>query len=157
MEGIFFYKQSCFNMLCLHSRHAKQAFIKTNHAFCSLSLFLSFSFSLSLSLTGAVEKQKLVYILNRDSAAKLTISSPLEAHKSHTIQYYITGVDVGFENPIFAAIELDYSEVDNDPTGQAFQEAQKHLTYYEVQTSELYWMSNLTLANTNNPYSWIWV
>lgn len=32
-------------------------------------------------MIGAVEKQKLVYILNRDAQARLTISSPLEAHK----------------------------------------------------------------------------
>ena len=29
-------------------------------------------------MIGAIEKQKLVYILNRDTAARLTISSPLE-------------------------------------------------------------------------------
>ena len=57
---------------------------------------------------GAVEKQKLVYILNRDAAARLTISSPLEAHKAHTLVYDIVGVDVGFENPMFACLELDY-------------------------------------------------
>ena len=57
---------------------------------------------------GAIEKQKLVYILNRDSAARLTISSPLEAHKAHTLLYHVVGVDVGFENPLFACIELDY-------------------------------------------------
>lgn len=56
----------------------------------------------------AVEKQKLVYILNRDASARLTISSPLEAHKSHTIVFHIVGVDVGFENPMFATLELDY-------------------------------------------------
>lgn len=59
-------------------------------------------------MIGAVEKQKLVYILNRDSAARLTISSPLEAHKSHTLVYHLVGVDVGFENPTFACLELDY-------------------------------------------------
>jgi len=32
-------------------------------------------------MIGALEKQKLVYILNRDASARLTISSPLEAHK----------------------------------------------------------------------------
>lgn len=53
-----------------------------------------------------------VYVLNRDSAANLTISSPLEAHKSHNIVFDITGLDCGFDNPIFAAIELDYSEAD---------------------------------------------
>ena len=83
-------------------------------------------------MIGACEKQKLVYVLNRDTVARLTISSPLEAHKSHTIVYSITGVDCGFDNPIFAAIELDYSEADQDSTGQAASEAQKHLTFYEL-------------------------
>lgn len=83
-------------------------------------------------MVGACEKQKLVYVLNRDTAARLTISSPLEAHKSHTLVYSICGVDCGFENPIFAAIELDYSEADQDSTGQAASEAQKQLTFYEL-------------------------
>lgn len=83
-------------------------------------------------MVGACEKQKLVYVLNRDTSARLTISSPLEAHKSHTIVYSICGVDCGFDNPIFAAIELDYSEADQDSTGQAANEAQKHLTFYEL-------------------------
>ncbi|KAJ3280450.1 Splicing factor 3B subunit 3 [Borealophlyctis nickersoniae] len=83
-------------------------------------------------MIAAVEKQKLVYILNRDAATRLTISSPLEAHKSHTICHHITGVDVGFENPIFACIEMDYGDADQDPTGEAFQNAEKLLTYYEL-------------------------
>jgi len=92
----------------------------------------SFLFMELIVLIGAVEKQKLVYIQNRDSSARLTISSPLEAHKSHTIVFSITGVDVGFENPIFAAIELDYSDSDHDSTGVAAANAQKHLTFYEL-------------------------
>lgn len=60
------------------------------------------------ALLGAVEKQKLVYILNRDAQARLTISSPLEAHKSNTLVYHVVGVDVGFENPTFACLEIDY-------------------------------------------------
>lgn len=59
-------------------------------------------------LAGAIEKQKLVYILNRDAAARLTISSPLEAHKANTLVYHVVGVDVGFENPMFACLEMDY-------------------------------------------------
>ena len=55
-----------------------------------------------------MEKQKLVYILNRDAQARLTISSPLEAHKSNTLVYHLVGVDVGFENPMFACLEMDY-------------------------------------------------
>jgi splicing factor 3B subunit 3 len=57
---------------------------------------------------GAIEKQKLVYILNRDAEARLTISSPLEAHKSNTLVYHTVGVDAGFENPMFACLEIDY-------------------------------------------------
>jgi len=101
-------------------------------------------------LIGAVEKQKFVYILNRDSAAKLTISSPLEAHKAHTICFDIAGVDVGFDNPLFAALEVlflfflpstfaellfmqvEYEEMDEDPTGQAIANAEKVLTFYEL-------------------------
>lgn len=55
--------------------------------------------------------------MNRDSSNKLTISSPLEAHKTETIIFSVVGVDVGFDNPIFALIELEYKEADQDPTG----------------------------------------
>jgi splicing factor 3B subunit 3 len=57
-----------------------------------------------------------VYIFNRDASANLTISSPLEAHKANTIHFSIVAVDVGFDNPVFACIELDYTEADSDPT-----------------------------------------
>ena len=59
-------------------------------------------------MIAAVEKQKLVYILNRDTQARLTISSPLEAHKSTTLVYNIVGVDVGFENPMFACLGINF-------------------------------------------------
>eukprot|EP01035_Chromulina_nebulosa_P017475 gene17475-23027_t len=83
-------------------------------------------------LIGAIEKQRFVYVMNRDSANRLTISSPLEAHKSETILFSVCGIDVGFENPIFATIELEYNEADQDPTGEAASEAEKKLTYYEL-------------------------
>ncbi|KAF4620312.1 hypothetical protein D9613_000135 [Agrocybe pediades] len=83
-------------------------------------------------MIGAMEKSKLVYILNRDAAANLTISSPLEAHKNAAIIHHIVGLDVGFENPMFAALEVDYTESDQDPTGEAFNNTEKMLTYYEL-------------------------
>ncbi|KZT06669.1 uncharacterized protein LAESUDRAFT_700021 [Laetiporus sulphureus 93-53] len=86
-------------------------------------------------MISALEKAKLVYILNRDAAANLTISSPLEAHTSNTIIHHIVGLDVGFENPTFAALEIDYTESDQDPTGTSFNNAQKMLTYYELDLS----------------------
>ncbi|XP_077297281.1 splicing factor 3b subunit 3 isoform X1 [Arctopsyche grandis] len=83
-------------------------------------------------MIGAIEKQKLVYILNRDAEARLTISSPLEAHKSNTLVYHMVGVDVGFENPMFACLEIDYEEADADPSGEAAQKTQQTLTFYEL-------------------------
>ena len=78
-------------------------------------------------MIGELEKQKLVYILNRDASARLTISSPLEAHKEHTLVFDMVGVDVGFENPVFACLEMDYEEADQDPTGEAATETQQTL------------------------------
>jgi splicing factor 3B subunit 3 len=72
-----------------------------------------------------VEKQKFVYVMNRDSATNLTISSPLEAHKSYTILHDCIGVDVGYENPIFACLEVNYQDADEDPTGEALAETEK--------------------------------
>jgi len=63
-------------------------------------------------MIAAVEKQKFVYVLNRDAAANLTISSPLEAHKSHNVVFAVSALDCGFDNPVFATIELDYSDAD---------------------------------------------
>eukprot|EP00124_Ichthyophonus_hoferi_P002448 Ihof_evm8s167 gene=Ihof_evmTU8s167 len=83
-------------------------------------------------MIASVEKQKLVYILNRDQKARLTISSPLEAHKSHAILFHVVGLDVGFENPVFACLELDYSEADEDPTQEALQEARQTLVFYQL-------------------------
>jgi len=77
-------------------------------------------------MISAVEKQKFVYVLNRDAQNQLTISSPLEAHKSHTLVYATVGVDVGFENPMFACLEVDYDTV-NNAAGVT-----KNLTFYEL-------------------------
>lgn len=83
-------------------------------------------------LIASVEKNKLVYVLNRNAQAELTISSPLEAHKPQTLLFALVALDVGYENPIFAVLEVDYTECDQDPTGQAFEDLEKSLVYYEL-------------------------
>mgnify|MGYP000949999573 CR=1 FL=1 len=83
-------------------------------------------------MIGAIEKQKFVYIVNRDANAKLTISSPLEAHKSHTLCFDMCGVDVGYENPLFACIEVDYGEMDDEMSTMYTGEAKKMLVFYEM-------------------------
>ena len=83
-------------------------------------------------LIASAEKNKLVYVLNRNAQAELTISSPLEAHKPQTLVFALVGLDVGYENPVFAVLEVDYTECDQDPTGEAFKEVEKSLVYYEL-------------------------
>ena len=83
-------------------------------------------------LIASVEKNKLVYVLNRNAQAELTISSPLQAHKPQTLVFAMAALDVGYENPIFAALEIDYGDSDQDPTGEAFDEIEKLLVYYEL-------------------------
>ncbi len=73
-------------------------------------------------MVGAVERQKFVYQLVRDeSATQLELSSPLEAHRSNTATHALTALDVGYENPMFAALEQSYEK-----------DAPKCLVYYEL-------------------------
>ncbi|KLU84269.1 pre-mRNA-splicing factor RSE1, variant [Magnaporthiopsis poae ATCC 64411] len=83
-------------------------------------------------LIASVERCKLVYVLNRNSQAELTISSPLEAHKNGTLTLSLVALDVGYSNPVFAALEIDYTDADQDPRGEASQNVETVLNYYEL-------------------------
>lgn len=83
-------------------------------------------------MIASIEKNKIVYVLNRNAQAELTISSPLEAHKPQTLVFDLIAMDVGYENPIFAALEIDYTESDQDPSGQAYEDVEKVLVFYEL-------------------------
>ncbi|KAJ7186836.1 CPSF A subunit region-domain-containing protein [Mycena filopes] len=83
-------------------------------------------------MVAAVEQAKLVYTLDRDASRSLTISSPLTADSPGTIVHHVVGLDVGFENPMFAALEVNYTESDQDSTGEAARNAGKMLTLYEL-------------------------
>jgi splicing factor 3B subunit 3 len=88
-------------------------------------------------MLAAVDKTKLVYVVSRDGVSKdgdatMVLASPLEASKQGTITFDVQAVDCGFENPVFAALELSYADADLDTTGEAAKEASKMLTYYEL-------------------------
>lgn len=79
-------------------------------------------------MLSAIEKNKLVYVANMEPETnKIMISSPLEANKSKSLTFFTCGLDVGYENPVFASIESDYS--DNQRKNGEFV---KNLTYYEL-------------------------
>ncbi|KAF5628939.1 pre-mRNA-splicing factor rse-1 [Fusarium sp. NRRL 52700] len=81
-------------------------------------------------MIASIEKNKLVYVLNRSSQAELTISSPLEAHKHGILVLSLVALDMGYSNPVFASLEIDYSGSDQDPSGQEPPEVE--LIYYEL-------------------------
>ena len=83
-------------------------------------------------MISAIEKSKLVYVLNRDSDNNITISSPLEFNRNFQLIQFIVGLDVGFENPLYASLEIDYEDIDQDPTSEALKNVNKFLTYYEL-------------------------
>ncbi|KAK2070300.1 hypothetical protein P8C59_004806 [Phyllachora maydis] len=83
-------------------------------------------------LIASLEKNKLVYVLNRNAQAELTISSPLEAHKHGVLVLSLVALDVGYSNPVFAALEIDYADADQDPTGHAAKDVETLLVYYEL-------------------------
>lgn len=72
-------------------------------------------------MVAALEKSKFAYVLNRDPDENVTISSPLEAHKSAIVTHALVSLDVGFENPMFAALERSYEAT-----------SRKLLVYYEL-------------------------
>ena len=80
-------------------------------------------------MIASTEKNKLVYILTRSGQTDIAISSPLEAHKPQTLVYCLIGLDVGYDNPMFATLEVDYSNSETDPTGEAYEEIKKELVY----------------------------
>ena len=98
-------------------------------------------------MCAALERAKLTFIINRQqptsgsgssgsstsgtaaAAASLTISSPLEAHRSNQLTLSLASVDVGYDNPLFVALEIEYGADDERSSGDA---TQKQLAYYEL-------------------------
>lgn len=93
-------------------------------------------------MVAALEKQKLAYLVSRgvnlianqnspsgrgmSIGPELVLSSPLEAHRSNTITYALVGLDVGFETPLFAALEISYPDPNFDG------EISKMVSFYSV-------------------------
>lgn len=58
-------------------------------------------------LLSAIEKNKLCFVLNTNNDGSLVIQSPLEAIRPDVITLDITSCDVQYDNPCFAALEID--------------------------------------------------
>ncbi|ONH67726.1 Pre-mRNA-splicing factor rse1 [Cyberlindnera fabianii] len=81
-------------------------------------------------LLSAVERNKLVYVMNRDSDNQLTIASPLEANRSKVLAIKTIGLEVNYENPQFASIEVDYGDYEDQ--NEDVNDFTHSLTFYEL-------------------------
>ena len=61
-------------------------------------------------MVASIEKRKLVYVVHRDATGSVTLASPLEAHRPRTLVHDVVGVDNGYDNPIFACLEVQYED-----------------------------------------------
>ena len=80
----------------------------------------------------SVEKNKVVYIVNRNSEGGILISSPHEANQWASLCYAMCALDTGWEHPVFATLEVDYADAEADSTGQMYKNREKQLVYYTV-------------------------
>jgi splicing factor 3B subunit 3 len=79
-------------------------------------------------MIAAIEKQRVVFTLDRDSSSLVSISSPIEAPRPGAITFALCALDVGKNNPLFACIELEYAAATQNDAG----EPHKVLSFYEV-------------------------
>ncbi|OQO05830.1 hypothetical protein B0A48_09925 [Cryoendolithus antarcticus] len=81
-------------------------------------------------MMASVEKNKVVYIFQRNSDGEINISSPHEANQMSALCVDVCPLDTGWEHPVFGALEIDYSAVESDPS--TAERPEKHLVYYTV-------------------------
>ncbi|KAK5163433.1 pre-mRNA-splicing factor rse1 [Saxophila tyrrhenica] len=83
-------------------------------------------------MLASVEKNKVVYIVNRNAEGGILISSPHEANQWASLCFAVCALDTGWEHPVFATLEVDYNDAENDPTGETYENREKQLVYYTV-------------------------
>jgi len=83
-------------------------------------------------MLASAEKNKVVYIVNRNPEGAIVISSPHEANQWASLCFGICALDTGWEHPVFAALEVDYTDAESDPSGEMYERREKQLVYYTV-------------------------
>lgn len=83
-------------------------------------------------MVSAIQKNKLLYKIETNDG-KLELSSPLEASSKLTLTLQLCALDTSYENPVFAAIEVDYSDYNDaeNPKVYAPESSPLTLNYYE--------------------------
>ncbi|KAG7191974.1 pre-mRNA-splicing factor rse1 [Scheffersomyces spartinae] len=86
-------------------------------------------------MIASIERNKLVYKVESSTTTKdstLKMSSPLEAMSKNAITLALSSLDVGFNNPMFAAIEIDYTPYEQNDNVYDTVYSDVQLNYYEL-------------------------
>lgn len=76
--------------------------------------FLSVSPNNGAIMIGALERTKFLYKVEMESSTgQIKLSSPLESKASGMLTLDLCALDTGYENPMWAAIEVDYNDYEN--------------------------------------------
>lgn len=82
-------------------------------------------------MVGAIERNKLVYKVEMENVAGLLeLLSPLEVSNKNVLTLQLCALDTAYENPVWAAIEVDYKTYENRPYSAAT--SPLLLNYYEL-------------------------
>lgn len=106
--------------------HSKNGLLKLNPG-----EYLSVNPKNRALMVAAIERNKLVYKVEMENAAGLLeLLSPLEVSSKNMLTLLICALDTGYDNPLWAAIEVDYNQYLNrhyDPNSSPLL-----LNYYEL-------------------------
>lgn len=83
-------------------------------------------------MISAIEKNKLVYKVRTNGEGSLELSSPLEAASKLVLTLKTCLLDTEFDNPMFAALEIDYSKYEADDSAYDPATSPVLLTFYEL-------------------------
>ena len=81
-------------------------------------------------MIAALDGQKLVYPIRKDDEDRYIATSPLEAHQQDTVCFDLCALETGFDNPLFAALEVEYTGVEEQDTNGPVS-LNKTLAFYE--------------------------
>lgn len=84
-------------------------------------------------LLAAIEKNKIIYLTSKNGENNgINVSSPLEANIANSLTYDIIGLDNGYNNPCFVAIEADYGDLETKESAIYTRAINKSVVIYEV-------------------------
>ena len=105
-------------------------------------------------LLSALEKNKLLYKFESHHDNIVQLSSPLTSVHKNIVTFHITALDTGFENPVFVAIECDYSNFQSSKHNFTSQ-TPLSLNYYEFDQGINHLVKKKSIASIPNSSNYL--